>query len=80
VAPPALLTTVAIERGDADQRGNGAAVQASKFRQLPEQRARRGRPDAGDAAQQLLLDPPRGMRRAATGISATAIAATSARS
>src|SRR5215208_2747675 len=36
VALAALLTTVAIKRGDADQRGDGAAIQLSEFRQLAE--------------------------------------------
>ena len=53
-----MLATIAIEGRDADQGGNGAAVQPAELGQFGEQRTRRGRPDAGHAAQQILLHAP----------------------
>ncbi len=49
---------VAIERRDADQRGDLLARQAAQFRQLRQQRRGRGRADAGHRLQQVVLRAP----------------------
>src|SRR5579883_3617960 len=59
-APATQRPTFTIERGDADQGGDGFAVKLAQFGHLGEQGQRGGWPDARDAAQQVLLLPPRG--------------------
>ena len=53
-----MLPTIAIERGDADERGDRAPIEAAEFRQFRQQRARDGRADARHGPQQVLLDAP----------------------
>jgi hypothetical protein len=52
-SPAAQGATVAVDRGDVDQRGDPAAGQAAQFGQLGHERAQRRRADAGYALQQL---------------------------
>ena len=55
---PALLPAIAIERRHADQGGDGAAIEPAELRELSEQRARDGGPDARHAAQEVVLHAP----------------------
>src|SRR5262249_40712288 len=57
-APPTQATALAIERGDADQSGDGLAVELPQFGQLRQQGEGRGRANTGDAAQQVLSFAP----------------------
>ncbi len=59
-APPPPGAALTGERRDADQGGNGLAIQLAQFGQLRQQRQGRGGPDAGDAAQQIFPFPPDG--------------------
>jgi len=54
--PP--LAAVAVEGGDADEGGDGAAVEAPQFGEVGEQGPRDRGTDAGDAAQEVFLDAP----------------------
>ena len=57
--PPATkAAAVAVDRGDADQCGDSAAVEGAEFRQLGEQGPGGGGADAGNALQQVFLLPP----------------------
>jgi hypothetical protein len=51
-------STIAIERGDADQRRDLFMCQRAEFRQMGQQRCGQDGADTGDAAQQLILLTP----------------------
>ena len=59
-APASEETTASVERGHADQGGDGLVQQGPKVRQLGEQGPRDDRADARRSPQAALLGPPDG--------------------
>ena len=59
-ASPSERPAIAIERGDADEGGDLFVRQRAQLREIGQQRCGQDRPDAGDAAQQLVFLAPDG--------------------
>src|SRR5215207_3430676 len=58
VAGAALLSTIAIKWGDADQLADLLAIKRTQFRQVGDHRERGHRANAGDTLQDLIFELP----------------------